>query len=55
MGQEVAACQVPHQGLVDRRIVEREVVDVLGERQLGDGDLVFALEEADEITSGDIN
>jgi len=36
-------------------IVEREVVDVLGERQLGDGDLVFALEEADEITSGDIN
>ena len=41
MGEEVAAGEVAHQGLVDRRVVEDEVVDVLGQRQLGDGDLVF--------------
>ena len=41
MGKEVAAGEVPHQGLVDRCAVEREVVDVLGQRQLGDGDLVL--------------
>ena len=41
MGEEVAAGEVAHQGLVDRRAVEGEVVDVLGQRQLGDGDLVL--------------
>src|ERR1700689_3203203 len=41
MRQEVAADQVAHQGLVDRRAVEAEVVDVLGQRQLGDGDLIL--------------
>ena len=30
-----------HQRLVDRRALEGELVDVLGERQLGDGDLVL--------------
>jgi hypothetical protein len=40
MRQELAASQVAHQGLVDRRAIEGEVVDVLGQRQLGNGDLV---------------
>ena len=38
--QELAASQVAHQGLVDRRAVKGEIVDILGQRQLGDGDLV---------------
>jgi hypothetical protein len=38
--QELAASQVAHQGLIDRCAVKGEVVDVLGQRQLGDGDLV---------------
>ncbi len=41
MGEEVAGGEVAYQGLVDRGVVEHEVVDVLGERQLGDGDLVL--------------
>jgi hypothetical protein len=41
MGEEVAAGEVAHQGLVDRRAVEGEVVDVLGQGQLGDRDLVL--------------
>jgi hypothetical protein len=41
MGEEVAAGEVAHQGLIDRRIVEDEVVDIFGEWQLGDGDLVL--------------
>ena len=41
MGEEVAAGEVAYQGLVDRRLVEGEVVDILGKRQLGDGDLVL--------------
>ena len=41
MGKEVTACEVAHQGLVDRRAIEDELVDVLGQRQLGDGDLVL--------------
>ena len=36
-----AAGEIAHQALVDRRSVEVEAVDVLGERQLGDGQLVF--------------
>jgi hypothetical protein len=38
--QEVAAGEVANKGLVDRRVGEAEVVDVLGQRQLGDGDLI---------------
>ena len=38
--QEPPAREVAHQRLVDRRSVEDELLDVLGERQLGDGDLV---------------
>ena len=41
VGEEGAAGQVPDQRLVDRRAVEVELLDVLGERQLGDGELVF--------------
>lgn len=41
MGEEVAGGEVAYQGLVDRGVVEHEVVDVAGERQLGNGDLVF--------------
>ena len=41
MGKELAAREVAHQGLVDGRAREGELVDVLGERQLGDGDLVL--------------
>ena len=28
-------------GFVDRRVLEGEVLDILGQRQLGDGELVF--------------
>src|ERR1700691_6191380 len=38
---EAAAGEITHQRLVDRRALESDVVDVLGERQLGDGELVF--------------
>ncbi len=41
MGEEVAGREVAHQDLVDWRAVEREVIDVLRQRQLGDGDLVL--------------
>ena len=41
MRQEVAAGEIAHQDLVDRRAGEVEVVDILGQRQLGDGDLVL--------------
>jgi hypothetical protein len=41
MGDEVAAGQVADERLVERRAIEDEVADVLGERQLGDGDLVL--------------
>ena len=41
LGEEVAAGEIAHQGLVDRRAGEVEVVDVLGQRQLGDGHLVL--------------
>jgi hypothetical protein len=39
--QEVPACEIANQSLIDRRIVELEVVDILGQRQLGNGDLVL--------------
>jgi hypothetical protein len=41
MGDEGAACEVVDERLVERRAVEDEVADILGERQLGDGDLVL--------------
>jgi hypothetical protein len=41
LGEEAAAGEVTDQGLVDRGAVEDELFDVLGQRQLGDGDLVF--------------
>src|SRR5512147_409062 len=41
LGKESARCQLVHQCLVDRRAVESEVADILGERQLGDGQLVL--------------
>src|SRR5262249_60304694 len=41
LGDESAAGEIAHQCFVDRRTVELEVVEVLGEWQLGDGELVF--------------
>jgi hypothetical protein len=41
MGQELAARQIAHEGLVDGRSREAEVLQVLGERQLRNGDLVL--------------
>ncbi len=39
-GQEAAICEIPHQRLVDGGAGELEAVEVLGQRQLGDGHLV---------------
>jgi hypothetical protein len=33
--------EVAHERLVDRRVLELEVVEVLGERQLGEGELIL--------------
>jgi hypothetical protein len=41
LGDEAAAGEVVHERLVDRRALELEVGEVLGERQLGDGELVL--------------
>ncbi len=41
LGDEAAAGEIAHESLVDRRALEGEVVDVLGQRQLGDGELVL--------------
>ena len=41
LGEESAAGEIAHEGLVDRRSLELEVVEVLSERQLGDGELVL--------------
>ena len=38
---EAAAGEIVHERLVDRRAVELEVIEVLGERQLGDGELIL--------------
>ena len=43
LGKEGARCQLADECLVDRRAVEGEVVDILGQRQLGDGQLVLDL------------
>src|SRR5690606_20387220 len=39
--EEAATAQFAHQRLVDRRSIEVELVDLLGEGQPGDGHLVF--------------
>src|SRR4029078_3025404 len=41
LGDEAAAGEIIDQGLVDRRDIELEVFDVLGEWELGDGELVL--------------
>ena len=41
LGEEGAGGEIADQRLVDRRAGEVEVVDVLGQRQLGDGELVL--------------
>jgi hypothetical protein len=41
IGDEGAAGEVADQALVDRRAGKIEVIDVLGQRQLGHGELVF--------------
>src|ERR1700722_19464379 len=41
LGDEAAAGQIAHQSLIDRRFLEGEVVDVLSQRQFGDGELIF--------------
>src|SRR5215831_5980672 len=40
LGDESSAGEIAHQCFVDRRAIELEVVEVLGEWQLGDGELV---------------
>ena len=40
-GDEGAARQIADQRLIDRRAGEVEVVDILGQRQLGDGQLIL--------------
>jgi hypothetical protein len=41
IGGEGAVGEVADQGLVNRRAVEVEVLNILGQRQFGDGKLVF--------------
>ena len=41
LGDEATAGEVVDERLVDRRAFEPEVVDILGEWQLGDGELVL--------------
>ena len=41
VSEEVAAGEIANQGLVDRRIVEDEVVASLGERWLGNGNMIL--------------
>ena len=41
LGDEAAAGEVANEGLVDWRVLEGEVVEVLGERQLRDRELVL--------------
>lgn len=41
LGDEAAAGEIIDERLVDRRAVELEVDEILGQRQLGDGELVL--------------
>ena len=41
LGDEATSGKVVDERLVDRRTLELEAVEILGERQLGDGELVF--------------
>ena len=41
MGDESAAGKIAHECLVDRRTLELEIIEILGERQLGNGELVI--------------
>jgi hypothetical protein len=41
MSAEVTAGEVFDQRLIDRSVIEDELVDVPGQRQLGDGDLIL--------------
>ena len=41
LGDEATTGEVTDERLIDRRALELEVVDVLGKRQLGDGELVL--------------
>jgi hypothetical protein len=41
LGDEAAAGEIIDEGLVDRRGTELEVIDILGEGKLGDGELVL--------------
>jgi hypothetical protein len=41
LGNEPSACQVADERFVDRRAGEVELVEVLGQRQLGDSELVL--------------
>ncbi len=40
LGEKAAARHVAHQPLIDRRAGEVEPIEILGQRQLGDGELV---------------
>jgi hypothetical protein len=41
LGDEAAASEGAHKRLVDRRVLEHKIVDILGQRQLGDGELIL--------------
>ncbi len=41
LDDEGSAGQVAHESFVDWRVLEGEVLDVLGQRQLGDGELIL--------------
>src|SRR6516164_9675231 len=41
LGDEAASGEVAHKSLIDRRVLEGEVVDVLGQGELGDRELIF--------------
>jgi hypothetical protein len=40
LGHEVATGEIADQAFVDRRSLEGKVVDIFGQRQLGDGHLI---------------
>ncbi len=39
--EEVAGGEVPHQRLVHRRVLEGELIDLLGQREAGDGQMIL--------------